>query len=95
MTLQNVKSGARLNISVENMTSMRGNPIPNQFIIKTDEGNYFQSYNSIIVFIPSNGDKIQLGKDWDYSLTTGKYRNLFLGESKSETERKLKSGEDN
>jgi len=30
---------------------------------------------------------------WDYSRTTGKYRNQFLGESKKETERKIKSGE--
>jgi hypothetical protein len=30
---------------------------------------------------------------WDYSKTTGKYRNLFLGETKSETEKKIKSGE--
>ena len=30
---------------------------------------------------------------WDYSATTGKYRNIFLGESKQETEKKIKSKE--
>lgn len=81
------------NIKVENMQSSNGNDVPNQFMIKTNEGTYFQSYNSIIAFIPCNGDKIQLGKNWDYSKTTGKYRNQFLGETKKETEAKLQSGE--
>ena len=30
---------------------------------------------------------------WNYSVTTGKYRNQFLGETKKETEAKIKSGE--
>ena len=67
--------------------------VKNQFIIRTDKGTYFQSYDSIIVFRPLSG-KIQLDKNtWDYSKTTGKYRNLFLGEDKKETERKIKTGE--
>jgi hypothetical protein len=66
---------------------------PNQFILFSEEGNYFQSYDSIIVFRPLSG-KIQLDANtWDYSKTTGKYRNLFLGEDKKETEKKIKSGE--
>ena len=37
---------------------------------------------------------IYLDKDrWNYSVTTGKYRNLFLGENRKQTERKIKSGE--
>jgi len=67
--------------------------VPNQFQIVTDEEVYFQSYESIIAFIPSGEGKTQIGTDWDYSRTTGKYRNLFLGETKQETEAKLKSGE--
>lgn len=48
----------------------------------------------MIVFIPNNGGKIQLDSQyWDYSKTTGKYRNLFLGEDKKATERKIASGE--
>lgn len=81
-----------LNVKVENMTSSNGNDVPNQFKIYTDEGVYFQSYNSIIAF-KSHG-KIQLDKNtWDYSTTTGKYRNQFLGENKAETQKKIDSGE--
>ncbi len=79
-------------MTVQNLTSHRGNNIPNQFKIETEDGIYFQSYDSMIVFIPNNG-KTQLGPDWNYSRTTGKYRNMFLGETKRETELKLKSGE--
>ena len=81
-------------MKVQNMTSSRGNNIANQFIIETDKGAYFQSYRSIIVFQPNNGDKIQLdSRYWDYSVTTGKYRNMFLAENKKETQAKIDSGE--
>jgi len=67
-----------MKIKVENMTSNAGNKVPNQFIITTPEGRYFQSYQSIIAFKPYNG-KIQLDSyAWDYSNTTGKYRRSFL-----------------
>lgn len=79
-------------IKVINMRSNSGNAIPNQFIIYIPgEGQYFQSYNSIIAFM-RNG-KIFLDKhNWNYSTTTGKYRNIFLGETKKETEKKIKMG---
>jgi len=71
----------------------RNGAVKNQFEIRTPEGVYFQSYESIICFIPSNGGKTQLdSKYWDYSVTTGKYRNQFLGENKKETEAKIKAG---
>ncbi len=70
----------------------RNGAVKNQFTIETAEGTYFQSYDSIIAFIPNEG-KTQLDvKYWDYSMTTGKYRNLFLNEKKNETEAKIKSG---
>lgn len=80
-------------MKVQNMISNRSNDVASQFIITDSKGTYFQSYNSMIVFKPRNGDKIQLGRDWEYSKTTGKYRNMFLGETKKETEAKLNSGE--
>ena len=59
---------------------------------------YFQSYDTII----AKRDKFRVGVDkrqvwldaekWDYSVTTGKYRNMFLGETKKETEKKIKEG---
>ena len=78
---------------VQNMQSPNGNDVPNQFEIFTDEGVYFQSYSTLIAFKPYGG-KVTLDRaSWDYSRTTAKYRNLFLRETKKETERKIKSGE--
>jgi len=76
---------------VENMTSHSGNDVPNQFIIYTKNGKFFQSYGSIIAFIPKDRTKkIKLDKFyWDYSKTTGKYRNIFLCEMKKETEKNI------
>ena len=77
------------NIKVLNMISSKGNKIPNQFVIVTPEGNYFQSYNSVIAFINNEG-RVFLDKNkWDYSTTTGKYRNIFLGENKKLTEKRI------
>ena len=82
-----------MKIKVKQMTSSRsGNPVANQFIIYTAEGNYFQSYDSVIV--ANNNGKITLdNKTWDYSRTTSKYRNEFLGEGIAETRAKIESGE--
>ena len=77
------------NIKVLNMTSPQGNKIANQFVIVTPEGDYFQSYNSVIAFINNEG-RVFLDKNkWDYSTTTGKYRNIFLGENKKLTEKRI------
>ena len=81
---------------VENMKSLRsGRPVANQFIIYTAEGVYFQSYSTVIVFVPGEQESpTQLDRhSWDCSVTTRKYRNLFLGETTAETRRKIKSGE--
>jgi len=82
-------------VKVSNMTSSNGNKIANQFIIETEGGLYFQSYNSIIAYKPFvHGLKTILDKDyWEYSTTTDKYRDLFLNEDRKETERKIKSGQ--
>lgn len=81
---------------VMNMLSNRsGRSIANQFHIIDDEGNeFFQSYGSIIVKIDKKAGKTILDKHlWDYSVTTGKYRNQFLMENTEETKKKIKSGE--
>ncbi len=68
--------------------------VKNQFILTDGNKEIFQSYDSIIA-IKENG-KITLDATmWDYSKTTGKYRNQFLGETKKETEAKIKNGEYN
>lgn len=80
-------------MKVRNMKSTTSDrAIPNQFIIVDDEGDiYFQSYNTIIA--KKEGGRVVLDRQaWDYSVTTGKYRNMFLGETKKETERKIREG---
>lgn len=81
-------------MKVENMKGKNGREIPNQFIIFTPEATYFQSYKSIIVKTTfENGKRVvYLGNDWQYSRTTAKYRNQFLGETTKEIEAKIKQG---
>tara|TARA_R110002020_G_scaffold339168_1_gene554321 strand:+ start:23 stop:307 length:285 start_codon:yes stop_codon:yes gene_type:complete len=83
-------------MKVQNMTSNKGNKIANQFIIKDDHNvEYFQSYDSIIVrrITKPLHTIIQLDENfWDYSVTTGKYRNIFLNETKKETQKKINLG---
>lgn len=91
-------------MKVYNMQSPNGREVANQFII-TEEGrgalgNFikretFQSYASVIAERIVWDDRIDIKLDvnyWDYSTTTGKYRNQFLGEDKKETEKKIKAG---
>jgi hypothetical protein len=64
----------------------------NQFTIKNEETGewFFQSYGSTIVKVHKG--KVTLGKNWNYSKTTSKYRKKFLGETTKETQAKLNSG---
>jgi hypothetical protein len=78
-------------MKVKNFKNRNGNAIPNQFIISDSEKIVFQSYNSVIA-IKYNDGKIILGKNWDYSVTTGKYRNMFLQEDKKDTQKKINDG---
>lgn len=85
-------------VKVENMQSPRGGAVANQFIISMydAEGNlheFFQSYSSIIVHRDMKGHVHLDKRYWDYSTTTGKYRNQFLGEDINDTRKKIESGE--
>ena len=65
--------------TVLNMKSSRGNKVPNQFIIWTDEEQFFQSYQTIIGRRDNEGN-VTLDKNrWNYSVTTSRYRNQWLG----------------
>ena len=80
-------------VKVRNMYGKSGREIPNQFIIETDQGKYFQSYKNVIAF-KDNDSKVTLDeKYWGYSRTTGKYRNEFLDEYIELTRDKIASGE--
>jgi len=81
-------------------SSTSGRDIPNQFIITEYEtGNkkwvrqIFKSYDSIIAWKDDDGFTVLDKNYWDYSRTTGKYRNQFLGEDIKTTRNKIKSGE--
>ena len=80
-------------IKTYSMTSPRtGNPVANQFEIYTPEGRYFQSYRSIIAFVDKFGQIVLDEYYHDYSRTTSKYRNAFLGENTDRTRQKIKEG---
>lgn len=70
-------------LKVRNMTSKRsGKEVANQFVITDDERrvDLFQSYQSPIVEIDRNNLTITVYKDYDYGVTTRKYRNQFMME---------------
>jgi len=78
-------------IQVKNMENAKGNTVKNQSIINDGKRLIFQSYDAIIA-IKKEG-KITLDKNyWDYSVTTGRFRNIFLREGIAETRKKIKSG---
>lgn len=80
-------------MKVENMTGRSGKPVANQFKIESNTGISFQSYDSVIAYVPNEGPTQLDRETWDYSTTTSKYRNLFLGETTKETKAKIDSGE--
>lgn len=78
-----------MRIRVKNFKSKSGNEIANQFIIQTNRGTYFQSYQSIIAFKRNDGQVFLDKTYWNYSVTTSKYRNMFLGETLADTRFKI------
>ena len=81
-------------ISVRNMESSAGNPVSNQFIIMFDNYESFQSYETIIgVKNHSTGRIVLDDSAWDYSRTTSKYRNMWLGLDSKAVKEKIASGE--
>ena len=65
--------------------------VVNQFLIIGEDFTLLQSYSSPIAMV-QNG-QVYIFRNWEYSKTTGKYRNLFLNETKKDTLAKIKSGE--
>jgi hypothetical protein len=81
-------------MKISNFTSNNGNKVANQFLITEKNKETFQSYDSIIAVKNYKTQKTYLDKYfWDYSTTTGKYRNIFLGEGIAETRKKIETGE--
>ena len=74
------------------MINDRGNGAMNQFVIYADGKIIFQSYNSIIAVVDKTNKTIELGEDWDYSVTTGKHRNIFFRDYANITDLASKKG---
>ncbi|MFW6311634.1 MAG: hypothetical protein ACOC1K_05300 [Nanoarchaeota archaeon] len=81
-------------MKVSNIKNSSGKPVKNQFIIEDDNGNtFFQSYKSMIAKKTPEGEIFLDERYYNYSSTTSKYRNMFLGEDTKTIEKKIKSGE--
>jgi hypothetical protein len=68
-------------MKVRNMVSRNsGREVANQFIITDEKRTVFQSYSSTIIEIDWDNQEITIFPDWNYSVTTSKYRNQFMEE---------------
>ena len=70
-------------LKVRNLTSSRsGREVANQFVIRDTENKKvtFQSYDSPIIEIDFANNILKVFRNWNYSKTTGKYRNQFMNE---------------
>ena len=65
-------------MKVAQMINDRGNGATNQFVIEGDGKLVFQSYDSMIAELDFSTNTITIGRDYDYSKTTGKHRNIFF-----------------
>ena len=68
------------NYRVEQMINDRGNGAVNQFVLHVGNKLIFQSYDSIIATVDKTEKTVVLGRDWNYSRTTGKHRNIFFSD---------------
>jgi len=80
-------------MQVRQMTGRTGAPVANQFIITDGEFEYFQSYKTVIAKRHISAGVVTLdAKRWDFSVTTSKYRNQFLGMDTAQIKRDIKAG---
>lgn len=70
-------SNTPVNVHVSPLISPRsGEAVRNQYTIEGPGYTAFQSYDSLIAVY--DGDKLTLGRDWDYSVTTLKHLQQWL-----------------
>lgn len=67
-------------MKVKNIENSSGRAVANQFVIYDEDSQKitFQSYDSEIVTVDRKNQTITIYPEYDYSQTTGKYRNLFF-----------------
>jgi hypothetical protein len=76
---------------IEKMKTKFGNDSKDQVIVHYEAMSEFVSYGTAIARIDQG--KVTLDRNyWDYSATTGQYRNEFLGEGIADTRKKIKDG---
>ena len=63
---------------VRNIINDRNRAVANQFILFDDDRTIFQSYDSTIIVLLDSKNEMYIYPDYDYSMTTGRYRNMFL-----------------
>lgn len=83
-----------MRIQVSNMTSPKGNLVPNQFTIRTPRKVIFQSYRTVIASRDIVTGAVRLDREcWDYSRTTLKYLKDFLNcDSTAEIRSRINKG---
>lgn len=80
-------------LKVKNFISPRsGREIANKFLIETNDGTFFQSYNVIVAQEVWNRDVVIDPEYLDYSKTTNKYLYEFLNMGRKEINEGIKSG---
>lgn len=85
----------KVNKELKNLSAYCLEDKPNQLIINFSDfdGNVykvFQSYDSMIIMW-KNHEIVKVGKNWDFSRTTGKYRNTVTGMNKKDFEKMLEN----
>ena len=77
------------------MTDIHGNIGRDQFIVTGPHFMAYKSHKTVIAKITTEFNEriVYLDREkWNHSKTVSKYRDVFLGETKAETEEKIKSG---
>ena len=80
--------------SIENMRSIKGNPVPNQYTAAMYHNGklhqWFKSYNTIICL--KAGSMVYLDPTYDCSRTTMRYLTQFLQTDMKTIRKKIKDG---
>lgn len=81
----------------EAMLTSSGKPAKDQYVVYHDDGSTaFVSYGTTIAVRPADYPKTRIKLDkwkWNYSITTARYRNRFLGEATAQTRKRIQNGQ--
>lgn len=76
---------------ISQLINSRGNPAMNQFVINSNNKTVFQSYESIIC-VKDQGKTFLNSEKYQYSKTTSKHLNIFLGIDSKTLKNNVKTG---